>query len=101
MVSPGLFGCFRRCFVPLEPVGDTMHMNVYANAHISVPSHHQRQHDHKMIQNMRKLTYPKRHVSTKMPSLVPRQEASKVRRRSSAHPSQTHLAGAAQLVEYI
>jgi len=30
--------------VPLEPVGDTMHMNVHANAHISVPDRHQRRH---------------------------------------------------------
>ena len=41
---------------------------------------------------MRELTYPKRHVSTKEPSLVPRQEASKgcckARRRSSAPPIQ-------------
>ena len=45
---------------------------------------------------MRKPTYPKRHVSTKRPSLVPLQY--KARRRSSAHPSQTRLAGAAQPV---
>jgi len=33
---------FRGWFVPLEPIGDTMRMNVLANAHISVPIRHQR-----------------------------------------------------------
>ena len=50
---------------------------------------------------MRELTYPKRHVSTKRPSLDPLREASRVRRQSLAHPSQTRLAGAAQPVGYI
>src|SRR5712691_957750 len=71
ILSPGLLWSFRRWFVPLQPVGDAVHM-----------------YDHRRIQNMRELTYPKRHVSTKKSSLVPRQDASKARRRSSAHPIQ-------------
>ena len=36
ILSPRLLGGLRWRFVPLEPVGDAMHMNVYANAHVSV-----------------------------------------------------------------
>ena len=83
--------------MPLEPVGETVYMHVHANAYISVQNRHQREHDHRMIQNMREPTYPMRHISTKKPSLVLLQEASKARRQSSVHPSQARLAGAAQL----
>ena len=37
----------------------------------------------------------------KKPSLIPCQEASNARRQSCAHPSQSHLAGAAPAVGYI
>ena len=36
VLSPGLLGGLRGQFVPFEPVGDAMHMNVYTNAHVSV-----------------------------------------------------------------
>ena len=94
ILSPGLLWSFRRWFVPLEPVGDAVHMDVHANAHISVPNHHQHGYDHRRIQNMRELTYPKRHANTKMPSLAPHRGASKVRRQSSGHPNQSRPAGA-------
>ena len=37
--SPGLLGVFCGWFMPLEPVGDAVHVNVYTNAHISVPNY--------------------------------------------------------------
>ena len=36
ILSPRLLGGLRRRFVPFKPVGDAMHMNVYADAHVSV-----------------------------------------------------------------
>jgi hypothetical protein len=56
------------------------------------------------IQKMGEPTYPKQNVSAKSPSLVRRQdsqEASKDRRRFSAHLSQTYLAGTTQPVGHI
>ena len=90
--------------MPLEPVGDAVHMNVYTNAHVSVqgqtvisyqgcsesannPSHEGR-------------TYPKQHVGIRMPSLGPHQEVRQAHRRSSGHLNQSRPADAAQPALY-
>ena len=36
VLSPRLFGGLRGRFMPFEPVGDAVNMDVYANAHVSV-----------------------------------------------------------------
>lgn len=91
-LSPSFFRGLRGRFMPFEPVGDTVHVDVYADTHIS--SRRVKKKTRGEERRGKRRTYPMRRVSTKTPFSGLRPGASTAHRRSSARPHRIHLAAA-------